>query len=116
MKPFLKHMSAFLRKSAALLVLLPLVCGCARQTDTGAFNQVSSAPEEMIVLQNLKTRVLAYCYGSPAYSAEECVQKFEAKGFVQLKDIPRFPAEDDFLKADTYPTRRWRKDEAVPRW
>lgn len=72
--------------------------------------------ENTVVLQNLKTRTLVYCYNSEEVSADECAEKFEKDGFVRLRDIPKFPAEYDFLKADTYPTRRWRKDEKIPRW
>ena len=67
-------------------------------------------------MQNLKTRVLVYCYKSEQVSVEQCAQTFEKKGYVRLTDIPRLSAEYDFLKSDTYPTRRWRKDEKIPRW
>lgn len=89
---------------------------CAQRAKYDGVYYVIPYQDEMVVLQNLKSRVLAYCYPSPEYSADDCAKSFESQGFVRLKDVPRFPAQDDFLKADTYPTRRWRKDERVPRW
>ena len=38
------------------------------------------------------------------------------KGYVRLREIPYKPADYDFLKTDTYPTRRWRGGELTPRW
>ncbi len=78
--------------------------------------QVLPYQEDMIGLQNLETRVLVYCYQSANVSTEECAQEFEKRGYVRLTNIPRLPAEYDSLKSDTYPTRRWRKDEKIPRW
>jgi len=37
-------------------------------------------------------------------------------GYVRLRDIPYKSANYDFLKTDTYPTRRWRDGETTPRW
>lgn len=71
---------------------------------------------ESVVLQNLKSRAVVYCYPSVDLSAEDCAKDFEQRGYVRLRDIPRFTAEDDILKADTYPTRRWRQGEKIPRW
>ncbi len=95
-----------------------LLAGCfgARETEETPTYYILPYEEEMIVLQNLKTRVLVYCYSSADITAAECAARFEKQGFVRLKDIPSLPAEYDFLKNDTYPTRRWRKDEKIPRW
>ena len=79
-------------------------------------NTVPLFQEEVVALQNPDTRVLVYCFSSGYYTAEACAAKFEKEGFVKLKDIPKFPAEDDFLQTGTYPTRRWRSNERVPRW
>lgn len=72
--------------------------------------------EPVIALQNLKSRILVYCYSGENNSSETCAQYFEDQGYVRLRDIPYKPAEYDFLKTDTYPTRRWRDDELTPRW
>lgn len=110
---FLKRISV--KNLVLATVFLPLL-GCASQKDFNGVYYVIPYQEEMVVLQNLKSRVLAYCYPSVEFSADDCAKSFEKQGFVRLKDIPRFPAQDDFLKADTYPTRRWRKNERAPRW
>lgn len=72
--------------------------------------------EDVIALQNLKTRVIVYCAHGAYASAEMCARNYERAGFVRLTQIPSRTADNDFLKADTYPTRRWRKDDLVPRW
>lgn len=103
-------------KISALAAVLLALSGCGSPREFTGVYYVIPYQEEMVVLQNLKSRVLAYCYPSPDFSADDCAASFEKKGFVRLKDVPRFPAQDDFLKADTYPTRRWRKDDKAPRW
>lgn len=98
---------------AAILMLT----ACTSSTPETAFPHfVPQYEENTVVLQNLKTRTLVYCYNAEEVSAEECAAKFEKDGFVRLRDIPKLTAEYDFLKADTYPTRRWRKNEKIPRW
>lgn len=72
--------------------------------------------DDVIVLQNLNSRVLAYCYTSERNPAEYCAQQFEKLGYVRLREIPYKTADYDFLKTDTYPTRRWRGGELTPRW
>ena len=89
---------------------------CSHIVEQEPVYQVLPYQENMIGLQNPQSRVLVYCYPSEYYTAEQCADNFENMGFVRLNDIPRLPAEYDSLKADTYPTRRWRRDEQVPRW
>ncbi len=91
-------------------------CSGSREAEKIPTYYILPYEEEMIVLQNLKNRILVYCYPSADVSATDCAARFEKQGFVQLRDIPSLPAEYDFLKGDTYPTRRWRKDEKIPRW
>ncbi len=71
---------------------------------------------DVIALENLYTRVIAYCYNSYEYTAEECADFLEKDGFVRVSELPRITAEHDFLTTGTYPTRRWRNDDFVPRW
>lgn len=68
-----------------------------------------------VILENLNTRVLAYCRGSENEIAM-CVERLEASCYVKLQDIPRRPAKYDILQRGTYPTRRWRNGETAPRW
>ena len=72
--------------------------------------------QEEIGLQNLRDRTIVRCYGNNENSAEDCAKYFEQKGYVRFKDIPYKTANYDFLKVDTYPTRRWRDSETTPRW
>lgn len=69
-----------------------------------------------IALQNLETRELAYCYSNPDSTAESCAGFYEKQGFIRLREIPYKTANYDFLKVDTYPTRRWRDAEITSRW
>ena len=107
-----------MKKLNKLWLLMPLlvIAGCSVFSYTKPTYQVLPYQENMIGLQNLNTRVLVYCYNSEHYTAEQCADEFENRGFVRLTNIPRFTAEHDYLKSDTYPTRRWRKDEKAPRW
>lgn len=72
--------------------------------------------ERSIGLQNLNNRAVVRCHDSDVHSAEECAQFFESKGYVRFKNIPYKTANFDFLKVDSYPTRRWRPDELTSRW
>ncbi|MBE6448472.1 MAG: hypothetical protein E7018_04140 [Alphaproteobacteria bacterium] len=69
-----------------------------------------------IGLQNLQDRTVVRCYGDTLDGANECAEKFEQEGYVRFRDIPYNTAKYDFLKVDTYPTRRWRDTESAPRW
>ncbi len=72
--------------------------------------------QDTIVLQNLTSRVLATCQSTDDVSADACARVFESKGYVRITNIPYKTADYDFLKTDTYPTRRWRGGEKTPRW
>lgn len=72
--------------------------------------------QDVIVLQNLDSRIVVTCYTSERNPAEFCAQSFEKLGYVRLRDIPYKTADFDFLKTDTYPSRRWRAGELTPRW
>ena len=72
--------------------------------------------EPVIALQNLESRVVVYCHSTPTNSSETCAEIFEGYGYVRLREIPYKTADYDFLRTDTYPTRRWRDNELTPRW
>lgn len=72
--------------------------------------------QDTIVLQNLTSRVIATCQSTDDVSADACARVFESKGYVRITNIPYKTADYDFLKTDTYPTRRWRGGEKTPRW
>ena len=44
------------------------------------------------------------------------LEKLECSVYVRMTDIPNMSAKYDILQKGTYPTRRWRKGESVPRW
>lgn len=91
--------------------------GAAAVLAHGAAAQASLPDgQEEIGLQNLRDRTIVRCYGNNENSAEDCARYFEQKGYVRFRDIPYKTANYDFLKVDTYPTRRWRDSEATPRW
>ena len=71
--------------------------------------------KKQIVMQNLQTRVIAYCRGDHA-AMEECEKRLECAGYTQLRNVPTLPAKYDLLRKGSYPTRRWREGENVPRW
>lgn len=71
--------------------------------------------KNQVVMENLNTRVLAYCRGTEA-EITSCVERLEMSCYTRINEIPYLPARYDFLKRGTYPTRRWRNGENVPRW
>ena len=99
-----------------LLMLVLFLPGCYNLTGQEPTYHVLPYQENMIGLQNLQSRVIVYCYHSEHFTTEQCAENFENMGFVRLNDIPRLPAEYDSLQANSYPSRRWRKDEQIPRW
>lgn len=91
------------------------------KTETTSSSSSSNIPSSQancgsIGLQNLETREVVRCYNNEQTSAEACAEIFEKKGYVRFRDIPYKTADYDFLKVDTYPTRRWRDSEVTSRW
>ena len=82
----------------------------------GNVRSALSAVDGDIGLQHPYDRTVVHCSSNKKYSAEDCAQYFETKGFVRFRNIPYKTAGYDFLKVDTYPTRRWRGSEKTPRW
>lgn len=97
--------------------LLATVTACSSNNEKQPIHRETYVNEESeISLIEPKTRVIVKCYPNEYQPAEFCAKMFEEKGYVRFKDIPHKPAKYDFLKKDTYPTRRWRDGEATPRW
>ena len=99
----------------AVLVLLSACVHQSQEPET-VIKTVKAYQENVIALENLKTREVAYCYASQAHSAEECALEMEKYNFVRLKDIPLLTADRNILTEGTYPTRRWREKDRVSRW
>ncbi len=108
------------KKMSCLAVLLIGLTACASlKSNTASRADATQLPtyqHKVIALENLTTRVIAYCYATPEFSAEQCAAELETQGYVRLNDIPRFTAKDSTLEGGTYPTRRWRENNRVPRW
>lgn len=108
-------------KLAIILVTTFILNACSMFNQEKAIEAPKAKPdyanaEEMISLQNLNNRNVVYCYNSEQQSSEVCAKYFEKKGYTRFRDIPYKTAKYDFLKKDTYPTRRWRDGEQTPRW
>lgn len=108
-------------KIAMVLLMVGILNACSMINKEKPVETQKSKPdyanaEEMISLQNLKNRNIVYCYNSEQQSSEVCAKYFEKKGYTRFRDIPYKTAKYDFLKKDTYPTRRWRDGEQTPRW
>ena len=68
-----------------------------------------------VVLENLNTRVLAYCRGTEA-QITRCMNRLAGAHYIPVHEIPKVPASHDVLKRGTYPERRWHEGDVVPRW
>ena len=96
----------------AMKIFCVILCLCGIMM---VFSAKASLNDE-IGLQHPYDRTVVHCSSNAKYSAEDCAQYFETRGFVRFRDIPYKTAGYDFLKVDTYPTRRWRGAELTPRW
>lgn len=83
---------------------------------SGTFPGVSDNkfPHE-VVLENLNTRVLAYCRGTES-QITRCMNRLAGANYVPVHEIPKVPAWHDTLRRGTYPERRWHEGDVVPRW
>ncbi len=104
-----------------ILSLIFFISACSWQNAEEMINYkpqrtVYGNDQAYIILQQPQSRVVATCYRTEDVSAETCAKIFESKGYVRLRNIPYKTADYDFLKTDTYPTRRWREGELTPRW
>ena len=70
---------------------------------------------EQVIMQNLETRVLAFCRGTQE-AIDVCVERLSCIGFERITNVPKLPAKYDLAPNKGYPARRWREGEVVPRW
>lgn len=90
---------------------------CAQPMPTYYGDISATQSAEGILLIHPVTRTQILCYDLPGESAVQCAEDFRAAGYVLVTDIPQVSANYDFLRKNTYPTRRWRGGgEVVPRW
>ncbi len=71
--------------------------------------------DNQVVMQNLESRVLAFCRGSQQ-AVDTCVERLSCIGYVRVSNVPKVPAKYDLAPNKGYPARRWREGEVVPRW
>ena len=109
-------MKTLKKASLAILCVCMAACASQNQSSQNEFRMTENGEPSSIALENLQTRVVAYCHDSALFSAEECALDLERRGFVRLTDIPKVTADKDFLTTGTYPTRRWRETDRIPRW
>ena len=112
-------------KLAVLLVMTTLCTACCTADNAVDCEEdaevivLGSHPantQSVIFLINQTTGELACCRDTAISTAEECAHALEQECFKRVEDIPYGKANYDFLKAGTYPTRRWRNGESNPRW
>ena len=95
-------------KKAAFLMIFPMICGCTRI--------IIPNEESTIILQQPVTREVFYCESTSGVPADICAAELEKNGFVRLTDKPTFTGKDDIPQKGSYPTRRYRDKQDVPRW
>lgn len=117
------YMAKKMSKTIKILALIATICisGCSLERTEEIMHLRPQRPtyandQAYIILQQPTSRTIATCYQSADVSAEACAKIFESKGYVRLRNIPYKTADYDFLRTDTYPTRRWRGNELTPRW
>lgn len=71
---------------------------------------------ETVILQHPVTREVFYCESDENVSAAVCAAELEEMGFVRLTDKSLFPGKDDLLQKGSYPPRRYRDHQNIPRW
>lgn len=89
--------------------------GCVNPCDTFPMVEDNKYYTGEVVYENLNTRVLAYCRGTPE-QIEYCVSRLEGSCYVPLAEVPKVAAKFDKLKRGVYPERRWHEGDVVPRW
>ena len=97
-----------MKKTAFFLILSCISGACTRIIVPGQ--------NEMIILQQPVTREVFYCESDEYVSAAVCAAELEEMGFVRLTDKSTFPGKDDLLQKGSYPPRRYRDHQNIPRW
>ena len=97
-----------MKKTVFFLLLSSFLGGCTRIIIPGQ--------NETIILQQPVTREVFYCESDDYSSAAACAAELETMGFVRLTDKSVFPGKDDMLQKGSYPPRRYRDHQNIPRW
>ena len=97
-----------MKKTAFFLILSAGLCACTRIIIPGS--------NDTVILQQPVTREVFYCESDEYVSAAVCAAELEEMGFVRLTDKSTFPGKDDMLQKGSYPPRRYRDNQNIPRW
>ena len=97
-----------MKKNVFFLILFAGLCGCTRIIVPGT--------NDTVILQHPVTREVFYCESDEYVSAAICAAELEEMGFVRLTDKSVFPGKDDMLQKGSYPPRRYRDHQNIPRW
>lgn len=106
----------YIKLSCLAVLILMGACVSHQQEPDTVVRTVRAYQNNVIPLENLKTRVVAYCYTTAFRTAEDCAKEMEVNGYVRLKDVPMVTADRNILQEGSYPTRRWRETDRVSRW
>ncbi|MGD9637584.1 MAG: hypothetical protein AB7U85_00825 [Alphaproteobacteria bacterium] len=96
-----------MRQVVAVIILL-LLTACSSPV------QVMPEPALPTTLRNPWTRQIIRCDYNPL--DKSCVSNLQNQGFEKIEHTTFLPAKYDFQVEGSYPARRWRENEIVPRW
>lgn len=65
-----------------------------------------------IVLQHPEHRDLVKCSAND----EACLSSYTQKGYIRLRNAPRFAGHKEVTSETDYPPRKWRDNNNIPRW
>lgn len=92
------------------LTFLLSIAGCAFQK--------TPEPPLPITLKHPWTRQIVRCPYNPQNKSQhkKCAYNLQNKGYVKIEHTSFLPAKYDFPQEGSYPSRRWRENELIPRW
>lgn len=97
-----------MKKVAFFFIFSAFLTSCTRIVVPGT--------HETVILQHPVTREVFYCESDEYVSAAVCAAELEDEGFVRLQDKSVFAGKDDMPQKGSYPSRRYRDHQSVPRW
>ncbi|MCM1324063.1 MAG: hypothetical protein NC218_07870 [Acetobacter sp.] len=102
------------RNCTSEALLPPQPCEQPMPTYYDDISELTVAEGVLLIHPYTRTKVL--CYDQQGLTAVDCAEQFRAAGYILITDIPQFAGRYDFLRDGSYPARRWRNGEKIPRW